>query len=114
EPNAHILVDARTGILDQVPAEHVHGLTYQVSQAEHSEVNTGSLHDRAGSQALSSLGIDRVNQLAHEDCHRRVAGAGEGHDQQCAAQSPPMMPGHEFPDLTATSANLTELAPDSS
>ena len=52
KPNAHILVDARTGILDQVPAEHVHGLAHQVSQAEQSQVNTRSLHDRAGGQAL--------------------------------------------------------------
>ena len=112
ETDAHVLVDARAGVLDQVPAEHVHGLAHQVRQADQSQIEGSSSENRHLEAAPMTGRIDRVDELAQEHGNGRVAGAGQAHDQEGAAQSPAMPPGNQPPDLTASPTYLAQLTPD--
>ena len=78
EANAHVLVDARASVLDEISAEHVHGLAYQVSQADQAQVNARFPHGDGRGQSLAPGAIHRVDELPQPDggrpCCRRWPG----------------------------------------
>jgi hypothetical protein len=96
QADGHIFVDARTGILHQIAAEHVHRLANQVSQADHAQKASGTPQKGILGQALVfwSAWVNRVNQLPQEDGSGCITGAGKAHDQERASQSQSMAPGN--------------------
>ena len=79
KPNAHILVDARAGVLDEVSAEHVHRLAHQVSQADQPQVDTRWPQSSApGAKPWFRSAVDGVDQACparwQRPCCRRWPG----------------------------------------
>jgi hypothetical protein len=93
QSDAHVAVDARAGVLDQVPPKHVHRLTHQVGQTDHRQIAGGDPHQSLWRKARVAGRIHRVDQPAQVNGNRRAGRAGQAHDQEGPAQGTPMAPG---------------------
>ena len=81
DADAHVAVDARAGVLDQVAAQDVEALAQQVKPGDEAEEPGGGPVDRVARPLVSGAVLDVVDQRPQEQGHAGVAGAGDGHDQ---------------------------------
>ena len=88
QADAHVLVDARAGVLDQVAAEHVHGLADQVSQADQAQVDSRAPDERHPGRGPGPWPSSPIRRASPARWRRPYCRAGQAHDQECASTGP--------------------------
>ena len=95
ELEAHVPVDAGTGVRHQVAAQHVEDFAQQVSGPNQAQIPGRQAVERLVGLPFQGAALDAIDQLAQEQGQGRAAGAGASHDHGRTGECPFVPPGHK-------------------